>query len=267
VRANALRCPGDAIRVCVGSSSVVRVLGLAFTAERSGLPARFGPHCAPSRAGGWSDARKQHVSSCVPLNGRRAAGREIQRRFGSWCRWSATWFASARSERSISTRPGGSASNSRTSRPQGRSNVVLDLRGVTFLDSTGLHLALDADAASRARLEVRVDRRSGRCTARLRPHGGSAQGSRSSRHPSFAALLMAPGETPAWCARRPVLPTRPRVSGGASASAGPRARRPRGPAPVMLASTSARASDLFFLGVSVLRRGEEGTRLNSFYAS
>jgi anti-anti-sigma factor len=27
---------------------------------------------------------------------------------------------------------------------------VLDVRGVTFLDSTGLHLALEADAASRA---------------------------------------------------------------------------------------------------------------------
>ena len=39
----------------------------------------------------------------------------------------------------------------------------------------------------------------------------------------------------------------------------------RGPAPVMLASTSARASDLFFLGVSVLRRGEEGTKPNAFY--
>jgi len=29
-------------------------------------------------------------------------------------------------------------------------HVVLDLRGVTFLDSTGLHLVLEADAASRA---------------------------------------------------------------------------------------------------------------------
>ena len=32
----------------------------------------------------------------------------------------------------------------------GARHVVLDLRGVTFLDSTGLHLALEADAASRA---------------------------------------------------------------------------------------------------------------------
>jgi anti-sigma B factor antagonist len=32
----------------------------------------------------------------------------------------------------------------------GAKHVVLDLRGVTFLDSTGLHLALEADAASRA---------------------------------------------------------------------------------------------------------------------
>ena len=32
----------------------------------------------------------------------------------------------------------------------GVKHVVLDLRGVTFLDSTGLHLALEADAASRA---------------------------------------------------------------------------------------------------------------------
>ena len=32
----------------------------------------------------------------------------------------------------------------------GARRVVLDLRGVTFLDSTGLHLVLDADAASRA---------------------------------------------------------------------------------------------------------------------
>jgi anti-anti-sigma factor len=32
----------------------------------------------------------------------------------------------------------------------GAKHVVLDLRGVTFLDSTGLHLALDADAASRS---------------------------------------------------------------------------------------------------------------------
>jgi anti-sigma B factor antagonist len=31
----------------------------------------------------------------------------------------------------------------------GAKHVVLDLRGVTFLDSTGLHLALEADAASR----------------------------------------------------------------------------------------------------------------------
>jgi anti-sigma B factor antagonist len=32
----------------------------------------------------------------------------------------------------------------------GATHVVLDLRGVTFLDSTGLHMVLDADAASRA---------------------------------------------------------------------------------------------------------------------
>jgi anti-sigma B factor antagonist len=32
----------------------------------------------------------------------------------------------------------------------GAEHVVLDLRGVTFLDSTGLHLVLEADAASRA---------------------------------------------------------------------------------------------------------------------
>src|SRR4051794_31599666 len=32
----------------------------------------------------------------------------------------------------------------------GAKHVVLDLRGVTFLDSTGLHLVLEADAASRA---------------------------------------------------------------------------------------------------------------------
>ena len=32
----------------------------------------------------------------------------------------------------------------------GASRVVLDLGGVTFLDSTGLHLVLEADAASRA---------------------------------------------------------------------------------------------------------------------
>jgi anti-anti-sigma factor len=33
----------------------------------------------------------------------------------------------------------------------GARHVVLDLRGVTFLDSTGLNLVLEADAASRAR--------------------------------------------------------------------------------------------------------------------
>ena len=32
----------------------------------------------------------------------------------------------------------------------GARQVVLDLHGVSFLDSTGLHLVLDADAASRA---------------------------------------------------------------------------------------------------------------------
>jgi anti-anti-sigma factor len=32
----------------------------------------------------------------------------------------------------------------------GCERVVLDLRGVTFMDSTGLHLSLDADAAARA---------------------------------------------------------------------------------------------------------------------
>jgi anti-sigma B factor antagonist len=32
----------------------------------------------------------------------------------------------------------------------GATHVVLDLGGVTFLDSTGLHLVLEADAASRA---------------------------------------------------------------------------------------------------------------------
>ena len=32
----------------------------------------------------------------------------------------------------------------------GARHVVLDLRDVTFLDSSGLHLALEADAASRA---------------------------------------------------------------------------------------------------------------------
>src|SRR4051812_6696029 len=31
----------------------------------------------------------------------------------------------------------------------GAKHLVLDLRGVTFLDSTGLHLVLEADAASR----------------------------------------------------------------------------------------------------------------------
>ena len=34
---------------------------------------------------------------------------------------------------------------------RGARHVVLDLRGVTFLDSTGLHMVLEADAASRAR--------------------------------------------------------------------------------------------------------------------
>jgi len=33
---------------------------------------------------------------------------------------------------------------------RGARDVVLDLRGVTFLDSTGLHMVLEADAASRA---------------------------------------------------------------------------------------------------------------------
>jgi anti-anti-sigma factor len=33
----------------------------------------------------------------------------------------------------------------------GARRVVLDLRGVPFLDSTGLHLVLDADAAARAK--------------------------------------------------------------------------------------------------------------------
>ena len=32
----------------------------------------------------------------------------------------------------------------------GATHVVLDLRGVTFLDSAGVHLALEADAASRS---------------------------------------------------------------------------------------------------------------------
>jgi anti-anti-sigma factor len=32
----------------------------------------------------------------------------------------------------------------------GATHVVLDLRGVTFLDSTGLHMVLEADATSRA---------------------------------------------------------------------------------------------------------------------
>ena len=32
----------------------------------------------------------------------------------------------------------------------GAKHLVLDLRGVTFLNSTGLHLAIEADAASRA---------------------------------------------------------------------------------------------------------------------
>jgi len=32
----------------------------------------------------------------------------------------------------------------------GTKHVVLDLRGATFLDSTGLHIALETDAASRA---------------------------------------------------------------------------------------------------------------------
>jgi anti-sigma B factor antagonist len=32
----------------------------------------------------------------------------------------------------------------------GCERIVLDLRGVTFMDSTGLHLGLDADAAARA---------------------------------------------------------------------------------------------------------------------
>src|SRR4051812_21301581 len=36
-----------------------------------------------------------------------------------------------------------------TSTASGATRVVLDLRGVTFLDSAGLHLVLDVDAASR----------------------------------------------------------------------------------------------------------------------
>jgi anti-sigma B factor antagonist len=37
-----------------------------------------------------------------------------------------------------------------TSTGGGAGRVVLDLRGVTFLDSAGLHLVFDTDAASRA---------------------------------------------------------------------------------------------------------------------
>jgi anti-anti-sigma factor len=33
---------------------------------------------------------------------------------------------------------------------QGCERVVLDLRGVSFMDSSGVHLVLDADAAARA---------------------------------------------------------------------------------------------------------------------
>jgi hypothetical protein len=80
---------------------------------------------------------------------------------------------------------------------------VLDLRGVTFPDSTALHLALEADAASRAQgWEFGLI-------------GGPAHpqrvfdltGSRAKlpflRASELGVLLTAPGEAPACCSRRP----------------------------------------------------------------
>jgi anti-anti-sigma factor len=78
----------------------------------------------------------------------------------------------------------------------GAKQVVLDLRGVTFLDSSGLHLALEADAASRAqRWEFALI--GGPADVQ---HVFDLTGSRP-RLPfltasELAALLAAPGETP-----------------------------------------------------------------------
>ena len=79
----------------------------------------------------------------------------------------------------------------------GATHVVLDLRGVTFLDSTGLHLVLDADAASRAQGwefgliggPADVQRVFDLMGARARlPFLAASE---------LAALLTAPGEAPA----------------------------------------------------------------------
>jgi anti-sigma B factor antagonist len=79
----------------------------------------------------------------------------------------------------------------------GATHVVLDLAGVTFLDSTGLHLVLDADAASRAQrwefgligAPADVQRVFDLTGARARlPFLTASQ---------LAALLTAPGDAPA----------------------------------------------------------------------
>jgi anti-anti-sigma regulatory factor len=57
----------------------------------------------------------------------------------------------------------------------GAKHVVLDLRGVTSLGSTGLHLALEADAASRAQGWKFGLIGGPACAARLRPHGGARE--------------------------------------------------------------------------------------------
>jgi anti-sigma B factor antagonist len=78
----------------------------------------------------------------------------------------------------------------------GAKHVVLDLRGVTFLDSAGLHLALEADAASRAQHWEFALIGGPADVQRVFDLTGSRARLPFLTAPELATLLKAPGEAP-----------------------------------------------------------------------
>jgi anti-anti-sigma factor len=145
-----LRCPGFAIRVRVGPSSAVRD-ARAWLLERSdpAFQMGLGQHCAASRAGGGR----------VPVNSMsrlRPAESPADSQSGDL----APFRVVVREDRDVTRiSPSGEVDIGTVGRireqldnatASGARRVVLDLRAVTFLDSSGLHLVLEADAASRA---------------------------------------------------------------------------------------------------------------------
>ena len=148
-RANILRCPEFAIRVRVGSSSAVRD-ARTWQLEQSD-PAFQG--------GSGSTAHRVVPGGRLPGNSMSRL-RAAEWPAGSGAGDQAPFRVVVEMEHDVvrvcpfgevDMATGGQIREQlENATATGATHVVLDLRGVTFLDSTGLHLALDADAASRA---------------------------------------------------------------------------------------------------------------------